>query len=653
MRLAVLIIIFIIFIVDSPTAQNLFHIDASKPGISVSNTLYGIFFEEINHAGEGGLYAEMVKNRDFEITNIPEGTRMAGNLVRTRQSWQERKVFGNELHGWSFLAEGGATGDIRLQKEQPLNEKNPYSMRLVVASAGSRAGVFNEGFWGMNFKQDETYNFSFYARTSNNKNLDVTVSLESCSGNGKYAEKKISVGGNWQKYECSLIPNTTDNTGRLTLTINKPDTLWIDVVSLFPARTFNNRPNGLRVDMMEMLAALNPSFVRFPGGAIVGGINLDNRIQWKNSIGDIAQRKGTMNLWGYYTTNGLGFHEYLQMCEDLNADALWVCNPGFSDNYRGAEYCKPEEVQFFVQEALDALEYALGPVDSEWGARRAANGHPAPFPLKYIEIGNEARGDIYITNYKMFYNAIREKYPNIKIISNQKNIPGGIVEIYDAHKYGTPESFIKDFTKYDNADRKGPEIYVGEYGVTKNVGQGNLWGALAEAVYLMGLEKNSDIVAMSSYAPLFFHVNNVAWPVNMIGFDNQSVFGRTSYWVNQMMSQNRPDIMLNVQAQNLSEEIFCTSGYDEKTSELIIKLVNLDSKPQRVMFKFNGFRFADPAARVIQLGHKDPNAENSLYNANLVVPVKSVEPVNDSALHRELSPYSFTVIRLKGQRYNR
>ncbi|MBV5315062.1 MAG: hypothetical protein JZU47_17295 [Prolixibacteraceae bacterium] len=629
-------------------AQSTFTIDASQTGIAISPRLYGIFFEEINHAGEGGLYAEMVQNRDFEITSIPAGSNMGGNLVRTKDGWQERKVFGNELHGWSFLSEGGAAGDIRLQHDHPLNGKNPASMRLIVTKAGSRSGVYNSGFWGMNFMQGETYNLAFYARTSGNKKLDVTVSLESPNGNRIYAEKKMAkVGGDWQKYECQLVPTASDNLGRLALTISQPDTLWLDVVSLFPQKTYMNRPNGLRADIVQMLAGLKPAFVRFPGGAIVGGMNLDNRIQWKNSIGDISQRKGTMNLWGYYTTNGLGYHEYLQLCEDLKADALWVCNPGFSDNYRKAQYCKPEEVQLYVQEALDALEYALGPVDSEWGAKRAANGHPVPFPLKYIEIGNEASGEVYRTNYKLFYDAIRPKYPQVKIISNYRSIPGGVVEIRDDHKYGSPESFIKAFNQYDNADRKGPEIYVGEYGCTDGVGQGNLKGALAEAVYLMGLEKNSNIVTMSSYAPLFFHVNDNAWPVNMIGFDNQSVFGRTSYWVNRMMAENRPDFLVNTQSADSVKNLFCISGYDKTTDEIILKVVNTGAQSQKAAFHFKGIRFAGQTATSITLTHADCTAENSLFNPNVVIPQKSQVSIGKANIEREFSPWSFTILRVK------
>ena len=630
------------------SGQNRFTIDASKLGIAVSPRLYGIFFEEINHAGEGGLYSEMVLNRDFEITSIPAGSDMGGNLVRTKDGWQERKVFGNELHGWSFLSEGGSIGDIRLQYDHPLNEKNPASMRLVVTKAGSRSGVYNSGFWGMNFKQGDTYNLSFYARTSGNKKLDVTVSLESPNGNRIYAEKKIvQVGGDWQKYECSLVPITSDNLGRLALTINQPDTLWFDVVSLFPQKTYKNRSNGLRADLVQMLADLKPSFVRFPGGAIVGGMNLDNRIQWKNSIGDIAQRKGTMNLWGYYTTNGLGIHEYLQLCEDIKADALWVCNPGFSDNYRKAEYCKPEELKFYVREALDALEYALGPIDSEWGSKRAANGHPTPFPLKFIEIGNEASGEVYHTNYKQFYEAIHPKYPQVKIISNYKSITGGVVEIKDEHKYGSPESFINAFNQYDKADRNGPEIYVGEYGCNRDVGQGNLKGALSEAVYLMGLEKNSDIVTMSSYAPLFFHVNDNAWPVNMIGFDNSRVFGRTSYYINKMMAENRPDIMVKTLPQDTSKTLYCTSGYDKKAEEVIIKVVNIGNASNKASFILTGLKFKNQTATIITLSHADPKAENSLFNPTVVIPIYSSLSLSKNGFEKELPPYSLSIIRIK------
>ena len=379
-------------------------LDLNASRTPVSPDLYGVFFEEINHAGEGGLYAEMVQNRDFEATRRPAGTKWAGNLLLTERGWYERKWFGNALHGWSLVNEGGGRGSIHLDASHPLNAANPQAMRLEAASLGTRLGVANDGYWGMCVRQDQEYDLSFYARTEGDARVDLTVSL-------------------------------------------------------FPRCTFRQRPNGLRPDLAGMLEDLNPAFVRFPGGAVVGGLTLDNRVQWKHSIGDIASRTGTANLWGYYSTNGMGYHEYLQLCDDLAADALWVCNPGMADSYRRGETVSGDALQPYVQEALDALEYALGSPDTEWGARRAANGREEPFGLRYIEIGNEAGGEVYRDNYRHFYRAIREAYPDLAII---------------------------------------------------------------------GLERNGDVVRMSSYAPLFYNVNDVAWPVNLIGFDNARAVGRSS-----------------------------------------------------------------------------------------------------------------------------
>jgi alpha-N-arabinofuranosidase len=270
-----------------------------------------------------------------------------------------------------------------------------------------------------------------------------------------------------------------------------------------------------------------------------------------------------------------------------------------------------------------------------------------PFPLKYIEIGNEASGEVYRTNYKLFYDAIHVKYPNVRIISNYKSIPNSVVEIRDDHKYGSPESFINAFNQYDKADRNGPEIYVGEYGCTAGVGQGNLKGALAEAVYLMGLEKNSDIVTMSSYAPLFFNVNDNAWPVNMIGFDNQSVFGRTSYWVNRMMAENRPDVLSNTISADSTKNLFCISGFDRKTNEIVIKVANVGAAPQKVIFRFGKTKLTGSAAEVTTLTHPDFTAENSLYNSNVVIPRKSQIIVLKEDIEKEFSPWSFSILRIK------
>ncbi len=625
-----------------------------KPGHEVPATLYGIFFEEINHAGEGGLYAEMVLNRDFEMTTLPKGAKWAGNLLRTADDWQERKWFGNELWGWQFVGEGGARGSLRLDKQQPLNERNPHSMRLTVRETGARAGVANGGFWGMNIVQGAWYDLTFYARTEGVEQFDLAVSLESANGRERHAAAVVrAVGGGWKEYRVSLRAATGDRCARLALTLDRPGTIWFDVVSLFPRDTFKGRPNGLRPDLAQALADLKPAFVRFPGGAIVGGLNLDNRIKWKDSVGPLAQRRGTMNLWGYWTSNGLGFHEYLQLCEDLGADALWVCNPGFSDNYRHAEYAPPEQIKDFVQEALDALEYALGPVASKWGAQRAANGHPAPFPLRYIEIGNEASGQVYRTNYVQFVEAIRAKYPSLAIISNQRLKGGPPVEIVDDHKYGTPASFFNDHGKYDTADRGGPKVYVGEYGCRDGVGEGNLLGALSEAAYLLGLERNSDVVVMSSYAPLFYHVNDIAWPVNMIGFDNARVLLRTSYHVQRLLSLHRPDVVLPTRvepdAAPKDRELFALAGLDRQSGEVVLKVVNRAPAPRPVTIQLNGSGPLAAQVRVITLHHDDPTAENSLDDPEMVVPREATRDIPGTEFTHTLPAHSLTVLRLAPQ----
>jgi alpha-L-arabinofuranosidase len=652
LNLKISIIIFIVawFNASLMAQQSVISISANKKGVEVSKTLYGIFFEEINHAGEGGLYAEMVINRDFEYNTLPEGAFWAGNLLRTKDGWQERKWFTNSLHGWSIVKKGNAQGYIKQVSDEPLNDRNPHSMRLICSNPGEKMGVANNGFWGMNFIAGQTYDLSFYARTNNSCNL--SVALESAIGHQVYAQTDTKdIGRAWNKFTCSFTPNTSDANGRLAFYLNSPDTIWFDVVSLFPRNTFKNRPNGMRADAAQLLADLKPSFVRFPGGAIVGGLNLDNRIQWKNSIGDIAQRKGTMNLWGYWTSNGLGFHEYLQLCEDIGADALWVCNPGFSDNYRHSEVAKPEDVHLFVQEAMDALEYALGPVDSKWGAMRAANGHPETFRLKYIEIGNEASGKVYEDNYKLFYTAIKAKYPNLQIISNFNKVEGGIVEIIDHHKYGSPKSFFTAVSQYDSYNRNDPGVYVGEYGVTSEVGNGNLTAALAEAAYLIGLERNSDMVKMSSYAPLFYHENDIAWPVNMIAIDNARVAGRSSYYVQKLFAHNRPDYTLETYFPKVAnpedQEIWALAGFDMQAGEYILKMVSSKKTELPVTLNFEGLKKLGKMAKVTTLWHTDPTAENSLDNPNEVVPQISEFPVKGVSIDYTLKPNSLTIIRIE------
>lgn len=627
-------------------------IDAAGPRKAISPSLYGIFFEDINHAGEGGLYAEMVLNRDFEINTLPKGAHWAGNLLRTAGGWHERKWFSHELHGWSLVARGGAKGSIRQESENPLNDRNPHSMRLRTSAVGERIGVANGGFWGMDVQRGKWYELSFYARTERDQTFNLAVTLEDAVGKQEYASATVAdVGGPWKQYRRSLQASGSDRAARLVIAVDRVGTIWFDVVSLFPRETFRNRPNGLRADIAQLLADMKPAFVRFPGGAVVGGLNLDNRFQWKNSIGDISRRQGTMNLWGYYSTYGLGYHEYLQFCEDIGADAMFVCNPGMSDGYRIAEVASAQELPTFIQEAMDALEYALGPADSTWGRQRAANGHPAPFPLKYIEIGNEAGGGKYLEHYQQFYAAVRARYPTLGIISNQRPDGDATVEIVDDHIYANPRQLVQAAGKFDTADRNGPAIYVGEYACAGDVGQGNLTAALAEAVFLMGLERNSDLVKMSSYAPLLFNVNDIAWPVNMIGFDSGRVAPRSSYYVQRLFSRNRPDELL---ATSMIQppgdpEVFAIAGIKRESGEIIIKAVNLGHVARTITVDIAGIGSLASRSEVTTLRHDDPTAENTLDDPDVAVPVTSTLPIAGKKFMLELGANSLTILRIEGK----
>jgi alpha-L-arabinofuranosidase len=504
------------------TASASLVIQADRPGPKVSPTLYGIFFEEINCAGDGGLYAEMVRNRSFEDSNQPDH--------------------------WLLVSDGTAKGEMAVDTQQPMSEKNRRSLKLTVTEAGNgRVGAANDGYWGMSLKQGQAYELSFRARAGPGFRGPLTVSLESRAGK-VYARKKISgLSADWKPFKASLTSAATDPAGRLVLSASQPATIWLDVVSLFPSKTWKGRANGLRPDLAEMLQGLRPGFVRFPGGCWVEGDILSLAYRWKQTIGDLADRRDQYNIWQYYSTHGLGFHEYLQMCEDLAAEPLFVINCGMSHQ----ENVPMDQLGPWVQDALDAIEYANGPLTSQWGALRAKHGHPAPFNLKYMEIGNENGGPPYRERYPAFYKAIKAKYPAMRLVADEW---GGIptncpIEIVDEHYYNSPAFFIDQATRYDTYDRNGPKVYVGEYAVTQGCGQGNLRGALGEAAFMTGLERNSDVVIMASYAPLFANVNYKRWNPDLINFNSSRVYGTPSYYVQKMFAENRADVVLPAQLQ--------------------------------------------------------------------------------------------------------
>ncbi len=530
-------------------------IDVAQHGADIPSSMYGIFFEEINHAGDGGLYAELVQNRGFEDTSVPEGYRVKdGKLYPPANSCNHLTCAKphpdmcyrwptEEIPAWSLTQPEGEGASMKLTTEYPLNSATPTALKVTLPAEG-RVAIGNTGFWGMNIEEGKDYYLRLY--TSNGKRFDGKAVIRLVGEDGQElcnCPLAIDMAKAWSEYTGHLTATGSDSRAHLVIELEGKGTLLLDYVSLFPFETFRNCANGLRKDIAETLEAMRPAFVRWPGGCVVEGITLSNRIKWKETIGDPVTRPGVYDTWGYRTTMGFGYHEFLQFCEDIGAGGMFVCNVGLGCQGRVGDACKEDEVDSFIEDVLDAIDYALGDGTTEWSRKRVENGHPAPFPLKYVEIGNENWGPVYEKRYDKFYKAIKEKYPQLKLISTLGL--GGQhrherVDMIDPHWYVSPEFFFASDKLFDQQERGDYEIYIGEYAVNQNVGGGNLLGALAEAAFLTGVERNSDLVKMASYAPLFENVNDRVWPTNLIWFDSYRVMGRSSYQVQKMYAENRP-----------------------------------------------------------------------------------------------------------------
>ena len=533
-------------------AQVTIDIDAQQRGPKVSPMLYGIFYEDINHAADGGIYAELIRNRSFE-----DGPRYSAPA---------------DMQGWTTYAAAPSQLTARLiqptKKTPLLNSVQHNALALdIKASAALPVCLVNEGYWGINAVQGRSYRLSFWAKTLK---YQGTVKATLCSKDGSqlYAETLVSgfpvaKAKGWTKYEATLTANDNDPLAQFALVFDGAGQVQIDMVSLFPP-TFKNRENGMRPDLANMLWQLHPKFMRFPGGCFVEGQESpDNAFRWERTIGPIEEREGHWNVnWGYRTSDGLGYHEYLQLAEDLGAKPLYVVNVGI---WHGG-MTPYDSIQPWIDECMNALEYANGPVTSKYGAMRARNGHPEPFGIEYLEIGNEnnqpdprQQSDHYYERYEQFYKAIRAKYPEMKIIGNvvawgddnpkwNSKLP---VDLLDEHYYRSPDWFAAAFHKYDTYNRQGPKVYVGEYAVTNGYGKlGNMNAALGEAVYMMGMENNADVVELASYAPIFVNENDARWRPDMIRFSSSRVMGTPSYYVQQLMPQHLGTQVVKVEQNN-------------------------------------------------------------------------------------------------------
>ncbi|MCD8312598.1 MAG: carbohydrate binding domain-containing protein [Bacteroidales bacterium] len=627
-------------------AQVKITIDPTPNGVNISPMLYGIFYEDINHAADGGIYAELIRNRSFEDNFRHPADRP---------------------DAWYPVGETS----LELETEGLLNDAQKYCLHVTSDGEGE-AGVCNDGFWGVNAVKGREYRLSLWIKV--NVGSGFSASLVGLDGTC-YASAELNVNlseKGWQKVTASFVSNANDNDAFFVLTSKGEADYCLDVVSLFPP-TFKNRPNGLRPDLAEMLQELHPRFMRFPGGCFVEGQHTpDNAFRWERTVGPIETRPGHDNSnWGYRTSDGLGFHEYLQLAEDIGAKPLYVCNIGI---WHGG-VTPLDDVQCWVDECLGALEYANGPVTSKYGAMRAANGHPEPFNLQYIEIGNENNqddgaqtSDHYYERYRIFHDAILEKWPETHIIGNvaawgtdePRWHTDDPVELVDEHYYRSPKWFTEKFEKYDAYSRAQPPVYCGEYAVTNGFGDlGNLNAALGEAVYMMGFENNSDIVRMSSYAPIFVNENDPRWKPDMIRFSADAVMGTPSYYVQKLMSDNLgskgvtvtegKQILQPARLQDWKEQVapgvFVSASLDESENVLIVKIVNTGYETQTADLDLGAFKTS--GGELIQLKAVSGMAENTLDNPTNVYPVSRHISLDADAPSFCIPAYSLNILRLQ------
>jgi alpha-L-arabinofuranosidase len=621
------------------------HVD--QPGVPLNRAMWGIFFEDINFGADGGLYAEMVKNRGFE--------------------------FPDPMMGWIKLYNNVALGRASIRTDNPFNAANPHYLRLE-SEGKTSLGVANEGFRGMGVKKGEAYNFSVQAR---NVSGAPTLRIDLYSGDGAILDtvRLTNTSPNWKQSTAVLRPNASDAGARLYVQIEGKGGMDLDLISLFPQSTWKGRPGGLRADMVQALADLHPGFLRFPGGCIVEGSVLTNRYQWKNTIGPVNERPLLGNRWNtefthrptpdYFQSFGLGFFEYFQLCEDIGAQPLPILNCGMACQFNSGELCPLDELGPYIQDALDLVEFANGPADSVWGAKRAAMGHPAPFNLKMMGIGNEQWDQQYIDRYAKFAAALKAKYPDLKLVSAAGPSPDDDhfkfawpklrelhADIVDEHCYAKPEWFFSNTHRYDSYDRNGPKVFFGEYAAQSDKvvsvnNRNNLECALAEAACMTGLERNGDVVRMASYAPLFANTEAWQWKPDLIWVNSLGVCLTPNYYVQKMFANNPGDLTVPLQlTAPAASELFASATRDTAAGELILKVVNAGTNAVKVKLQFAGAkRITAPVAVTTLAGA--PGGENSFSNPGMIVPRETQLKRSAPNFNYSFPANSFTILRLK------
>jgi len=638
---------------EAPVAE--LHIDLSQPGFPVSPTFYGMMTEEINHAYDGGLYAELVQNRSFK--DDPNGP----------------------AH-WSLVSAGNGNA-IALDETQPINTNLTTSLKLTVADVSQgRVGVANEGFWGIPAAPKTTYRASFFAKSDAAAAGPLSVSLESADGRMIYASGQVpTLAHDWGRYTLNLKTGkiTPDAHARLVLATTNAGNYWFNLVSLFPP-TWQNRPNGNRVDIMKKLVDLHPAFLRFPGGNYLEGKSVPNRFAWKQTLGDLSQRPGHEGPWQYRSSDGMGLLEFLEWAEDMGAEPVLAVYAGFSlpsDAHRSGITIKPgPNLAPYVQEALDEIEYVTGAVTTTWGARRAADGHPVPFPLHYVEIGNEDFvGDAkrsYNARFAQFSDAIKAAHPDLQCIATIP-VTGRVPDVIDDHYYATSTEMMKLAHKYDNYDRRKPKIFVGEWAtreikhvdtngvVTYNwmpwayrdAPTPNLHQALGDAAFMTGLERNSDIIVMNCYAPLLTRVEPGAfqWNPNLIGYNSLTSYPSPSYYAQQMFQLHRGDTVVPASMAEEPDNFFYSATRNGKTGTVYLKVVNLNATPETVTIAISGVKKVASRGSLLVLTSALPEDTNTLEDPAKVVPVTTKIKGLGTSFTRTFAPNSINVLQLETQ----
>jgi alpha-N-arabinofuranosidase len=629
------VVLFAAVVAHAQTAPAVLTIHADQPVSKVSPTLYGLMTEEINYSYDGGLYAEMVRNRVV------------------RGDW-------SGVQHWLLVEEGNAQATMATDGKTGPSEALKNSLRIDVKQANARnqAGVLNEGYWGMALRPNTVYKGSFYAKAGSGDLGAVTVSLVNNTSGKAVAKAAVSgIATDWKQYEFTLktgeIKASSEN--HLSITVGHEGTLWLNLVSLFPP-TYHNRVNGNRIDLMEKLAAMHPAFLRFPGGNYLEGDHISQRYEWKKTIGPLVDRPTHPSPWTYQSSDGLGLLEFLEWCEDLKMQPVLAVYGGYS---MAQEHIKPgPDLEPYVQDALDEIEYVTGGADTKWGAVRVKNGHPAPFKLTYVEIGNEDnfdRSGSYDGRYAQYYKAIKAKYPDLQLIATTP-VKGIRPDVVDDHYYLRATQFFQDAAHYDKAERNGPKIFVGEWATREGAPTPNFGAALGDAAWMTGLERNSDLIVMAAYAPLLVNVNpgGLQWDTDLIGYDAQQSYGSPSYYAQVIFASHLGDETLasKLEVKGLEgagAKLFYSITRDSAKKRLYLKLVNASSTAQTLQIELTGAKLA-ATGTLTSLSAPSTQATNTIDQPERIVPTETAIHGVSNHLRHTMPGYSIQVLQLDEQR---